>query len=648
MSENKYTPLSIVESNYKRQLFSIPLYQRLFEWGNDQIVRLMEDLHHAFRYQSNKPYYIGMLTTIPSRNGLLQLVDGQQRFTVMMLLGITFGWRDFIRVGESPRLKFAARETDNEYLSVLVRIKSCDEERMHRITNIKMNNALEVIDKYIRDKELDKRSFGDFIYSHLTFFISKLEEEYTMIELNTYFERMNTTGKALEPYEILKVTLLSKLKSDKKGEYTRLWNTCSMADQMLYRPTRYNRELSDDEADNNSYERCRWKYQDAVLRILYAKEDAISPILEVVKSISQDLKEEVRGREIIHIKPMDDPLNNNPNNRRRRRKNIFTLLTFPEFLLQVLFITLGYAEDNSKASQDEITTTDFFNEHKLIETFNTYLPQINIEVFFRNLLLYRLLTDYYLVRYSDNDDDPYPFQLYRDFGRKEEIRQFETMLYSASSAMTYYYWVAPLLVWLGKEVKATDSLYINEIAILRKMEALDIIWHPNPFAGEGDVDETLRYGKIDRYYFWRIDYYLWKNQAIFFTDPKQRNLAKDYIFRRNRSIEHIAPQHFGEDKKRFNWYELQKTNPDDAALKDDIGNLCMISSGQNSSLRDSAFEVKRGHIESYLANSISGHIESLKMLYVYGHYPIWTLDNIRAHHQESLSWLEESYNHGLL
>ena len=648
MSENKYTPQSIVESNYKQQLFSIPLYQRLFEWGDNQIVRLMEDLHHAFIYQSTKPYYIGLLTTIPSRNGLLQLVDGQQRFTVMMLLGITFGWRDFIRVGGAPRLKFAARETDEEYLSTLVGIKQCDEERMHRITNIKMNNALAVIDKYIRDKELDKRSFGDFIYSHLTFFISKLEEEYTMIELNTYFERMNTTGKALEPYEILKVTLLSKLKSDKKAEYTRLWNTCSLADQMLYRPTRYNRELSDDEADNNSYERCRWKYQYAILRILNTKEDTISPILEVVKSISQDLKEEVRGRDIINIKPIDDPLNNNPNNRRRRRKNIFTLLTFPEFLLQVLFITLGYAEDISKVSHDEITTTDFFNEHKLIETFNRYLSQIDIEIFFRNLLLYRLLTDYYLVRYSDNDDEPYPFQLYRDFGRKEEIRQFETMLYSASSAMTYYYWVAPLLVWLGEKVKATGSLYINETDILRKMEELDIIWHPNPFAEEDDVDESLRYGKIDRYYFWRIDYYLWKNQARFFTDPKQRNLANDYIFRKNRSIEHIAPQHFGEDKRRFNWNELQKTNPDDAALKDDIGNLCMISSGQNSSLRDSAFEVKRGHIESYLANSISGHIESLKMLYVYGHYPIWTLDNIRAHHQESLSWLEESYNHGLL
>ena len=645
MSENQYTPLSIAEGAYKQQLFSIPLYQRLFEWGREQIMRLMEDLCHAYIYQPNHPYYIGMLTAIPSKNGILQLVDGQQRFTVMMLLGITFGWSEFIRVEESTRLKFVARETDEEFLSVLVGIKKCDEEQIHRIANLKMNNALEIINRFIQDKSLDKKGFGNFIYRHLTFFISKLEEEYTMTELNTYFERMNTTGKALEPHEILKVNLLSKLSTERKSEYTRLWNACSMDDQMLFKPTRYNRILSDEEADNNSYERCRWKYQNAILRIL--DKDAITSVLEVARDILQDTKEDVRGKEIINVRPMEDPMNNNPNNRRRRRNSIFTLLTFPEYLLQILYITLGFAGDNSNERLEEITTTDFFNEHKLIETFNRYIPMINVEVFFRNLLLYRLLTDYFMVRYSDNDDEPYPFQLYKDFGRKEEIRQFETMLYSASSAMTYYYWVAPLMVWLGEEVKTARGLYINETNILKKMEELDNIWHPNPFAEDGDVGEALRYGRIDRYYFWRIDFFLWKNRAKFFLEPKQRNLANDYIFRRNRSIEHIAPQHFGEDKTRFNWSVLQKTNPDDAALKDDIGNLCMISSGQNSSLHDSAFEVKRGHIESYLANSISGHIESLKMLYVYAHYPIWTLDNIRAHHQETLSWLEESYQVGL-
>lgn len=36
-----YTPRKIVDSGL---FFSIPLYQRLFEWGEDQIIQLLDDL----------------------------------------------------------------------------------------------------------------------------------------------------------------------------------------------------------------------------------------------------------------------------------------------------------------------------------------------------------------------------------------------------------------------------------------------------------------------------------------------------------------------------------------------------------------------------------------------------------------------------
>ena len=73
----------------------------------------------------------------------------------------------------------------------------------------------------------------------------------------------------------------------------------------------------------------------------------------------------------------------------------------------------------------------------------------------------------------------------------------------------------------------------------------------------------------------------------------------------------------------------------------------MISSGQNSSLKDSAFEEKRGHIESFLNDSIKGYVESLKMLYVYSKYNEWTLENIEKHEKESIEWLRKSYEDGL-
>ena len=38
----KYTPFEITES---KQFFSIPIYQRLFEWDTDNIVTLLDDLY---------------------------------------------------------------------------------------------------------------------------------------------------------------------------------------------------------------------------------------------------------------------------------------------------------------------------------------------------------------------------------------------------------------------------------------------------------------------------------------------------------------------------------------------------------------------------------------------------------------------------
>lgn len=76
-----YTPHTITEN---KLFYSIPIYQRLFEWDTDNIVTLLEDLKKAFELSDGKDdYYIGMLTSTKDN----ELVDGQQRFTVMMLLG---------------------------------------------------------------------------------------------------------------------------------------------------------------------------------------------------------------------------------------------------------------------------------------------------------------------------------------------------------------------------------------------------------------------------------------------------------------------------------------------------------------------------------------------------------------------------------
>ena len=83
-SNLKYTPATIALS---KTAFSIPLYQRLFEWEVPQITQLLNDLYEGFKQKPNEPYYIGMLTAHKN-----DLVDGQQRFSVLMLMAIAFNW----------------------------------------------------------------------------------------------------------------------------------------------------------------------------------------------------------------------------------------------------------------------------------------------------------------------------------------------------------------------------------------------------------------------------------------------------------------------------------------------------------------------------------------------------------------------------
>ena len=100
MNTNRYTPAIITAEKYT---FSIPLYQRLFAWGEEQVNGLLHDLKNHFEKEGEVSYYLGMLSCI-EKEGRYDLIDGQQRFTLMMLLGIKFQeydnrWSNFLAEG---------------------------------------------------------------------------------------------------------------------------------------------------------------------------------------------------------------------------------------------------------------------------------------------------------------------------------------------------------------------------------------------------------------------------------------------------------------------------------------------------------------------------------------------------------------------
>lgn len=229
----KLTPSKIVEINH---FYTIPIYQRLFEWDTENVITLLDDLMKSFTLSEGKDdYFIGMLTSTVKN----ELVDGQQRFTVMMLMGCVFqdyddNWKQFL-INERIRLHFSSRPLDDAYMRSLIDETSSDNLN---IANKRMKNAIRCIKGYIEDENIipinQRSDFSAYVFNHLCFFITTVPEGYSPRDLNRYFERMNTSGRNLEQHEILKVKLLSNLTSD-VDKYMSLWNKLADVDTLLIR-----------------------------------------------------------------------------------------------------------------------------------------------------------------------------------------------------------------------------------------------------------------------------------------------------------------------------------------------------------------------------------------------------------------------------
>ena len=216
-----YTPEKIGSSEFKGyRIFRIPIYQRLFEWEDEQLLGLLGDMKVYFEnknIEENTPYYLGMMTVSSNEEGIADLVDGQQRFTTMMLLGIAMRnvcgseWKNF---ATKDRLSFIAREDDKLYLQWLIgNYKDSIETVSKDIpvpVNLKMQHALKVIEDFLKGLGEGKDTYCNNVYRRLTFFVAELPAGYKKSpqKLNKYFEAMNSAGRSLEQHEKIKVELL--------------------------------------------------------------------------------------------------------------------------------------------------------------------------------------------------------------------------------------------------------------------------------------------------------------------------------------------------------------------------------------------------------------------------------------------------------
>ncbi len=194
-----------------------------------------------------------------------------------------------------------------------------------------------------------------------------------------------------------------------------------------------------------------------------------------------------------------------------------------------------------------------------------------------------------------------------------------------SSLSSKFKWLKYLFDYIEKNENVESE------SILNRLKAYDNSIHTK----ESFSKVKLSYDNIDRYWFWRLDYYLWEKRGLeLFRDKDDRKCIDGYIFRPFRSIEHLYPQH--SDDQNVIW---------EGEALHSFGNLAMISVEFNSTQSDDPVDVKFARIKSQAERNA---LQSIKLYLMYkaaeGNALNWTMQKANEHEQKMRAIIEESYN----
>ncbi|QYA39782.1 DUF262 domain-containing HNH endonuclease family protein [Macrococcoides caseolyticum] len=211
---------------FKNTRFLIPIYQRNYAWGETQIVQLIEDIDSAVTLDTDTgKYFLGNLILNKrdtlSDDGYLytnEVIDGQQRLTTLYLLCSYLGI-DF----DKESLRFEARVQSNQTLDLINESSDINKED---ILSEEILKGYEIIKNYFLVHKIDKEDFKTKL-TKVKLVVIYVPQD---IDLNHYFEIMNTRGEQLELHEIAKARILEQItitSSDDQTLAATIWDACS-------------------------------------------------------------------------------------------------------------------------------------------------------------------------------------------------------------------------------------------------------------------------------------------------------------------------------------------------------------------------------------------------------------------------------------
>ena len=612
MSKNNTVEILNVEQIFNSK-YVVPLYQRNFAWGEEQICQLLQDIHESIKVKDQQ-YFIGSLVTIRRQDGSFEVIDGQQRLTILALLSYVLQFRI------ETEIHYDSRPEVERFLQSLasgVYASGSDPSTSH------FSAAIETIKEEIAKIE-NKDTFRDYVLNNVCLVREIMPED---TDVAAYFEIMNNRGEQLQEHEIIKGILLGKLKDNPKLSKVcaSIWDACSQMDERVQKSfdTNIRKALFGDNYDS-------FTLNDSNFKEYLENIDSENMITEG-HSLDEILDGKALGNSFSKSEEEDIPEVD-------REESI---IDFPNFLMQVMKL---YYNDKIKGNKeiDEIRLHDKY----LLKTFRLIEADIDATEFFYRLLKCRTVFDRYIVKanfVSDNDEEGREWSLlmpykYIDTRRNRSQLRFrntfenkQDMIIKAVSCIqvchpSKYYknYLQTLLGWFKDsatidDIKEDEYLAILNSYIYDDLKNLSKYFEPKDYTPELQGTSTS-HAALDY-----IDYLIWniKDRNITLNGEQQEwsiiSELKDFRFLYWNSVEHHYPQKRKE--------ELAQEGVDDFLLNC-LGNIFLIGKSTNSRLSD-----KNPEDKAALYNSNLNLAPNRQLIYNITRSYGWGKEQIASHYE---------------
>lgn len=579
---------SIAEIFDRQYKYVIPLYQRNFSWRQPQIEQLLQDIYSAFKNGQNH-YYIGSLVVLKRSNGDFEVVDGQQRLTVLSLIA------KIMKINDEPRLFYDSRPEFEEFLADFYKSKDGNSDIDYPQT-AHLRNAIGYIKEIDLDAELTATKIGDAGTDFANYFKNNVILVRVEIPQDTdvasYFEIMNNRGAQLQKHEILKSFLLSKLNGKSHDEFAKIWTACSQMDtpiQKLFTADDRRRYFGDN-------------YDEFCFEGLAGTD--VENRKRVFKKLDTILNDNLNGGN-DEDKFADD--NSETNDDETKYKSI---IDFPNFLMHVFKVMFPDKVKFSDGEEKEIP----LNEKYLISTHKAVENQLDSEDFIKTLFFCRTIFDKYVVKTiidnkaeegerwtlrksKKNNNNALDYVNTFENDEQNRIVKALTMLQVSFRSRIYKNWLFEILKWFNekKDINIGYDAYLHHLdSIILDNFYKTLIINEEREIKYNPIEECVHLTKENSYseglntphfLFNFIDYLYWVDWKSTHLVESSK-LVKDFEFKYWDSVEHHLARQFAEDSKIENYEDFI----------DNLGNLCLISKSSNSRLSDRSVEEKLSRV----------------------------------------------------